>query len=170
MTAMQSGDLYYSNFFAGKPQCAEGGAHTLWVRQRWAASCLDFSQNVLLPAGRDTLSAQVFATSSNSSNRASVYVGSNRKSPSENGAWQTVSFSFSSDGVEPTRIGFMADHTADEFISGFDNFVLKKDDTNGLITLVAPLRHRNRYLPDGKWANAQTRGIVIQQGRKYLIR
>jgi alpha-L-fucosidase 2 len=170
MTAMQSGDLYYSNFFAGKPQCAEGGAHTLWVRQRWAASCLDFSQNVLLPAGRYTLSAQVFATSSNSSNRASVYVGSNRKSPSENGAWQTVSFSFSSDGVEPTRIGFMADHTADEFISGFDNFVLKKDDTNGLITLVAPLRHRNRYLPDGKWANAQTRGIVIQQGRKYLIR
>ncbi|MCQ2111884.1 MAG: BNR-4 repeat-containing protein [Bacteroidaceae bacterium] len=170
ITALQSGDLYYSNFFADKRQCPDAGQHTFWIRQRWAASILDYSQNVLLPAGEYTLTAQVYSSGSNSDNKAYVYVDGNRKSPSAKSVWQTVSFVFWSDGETPLRIGFMADHTADEFICGFDNFALMPNQLDGITSVIVPSNHAAVYSLDGRVANLNTKGIIIRGGKKYWYR
>ncbi|MBQ0045957.1 MAG: hypothetical protein KBT33_00395 [Prevotellaceae bacterium] len=57
-------DLYYSNFFASKPQNTNGGKQTMWVRQRWGSSIITLYQEVKLPAGTYTLNADMLASAS----------------------------------------------------------------------------------------------------------
>lgn len=169
ITALKSGDLYYSNFFANKEQCPDGGNQTLWVRQRWGASMLDYSQNILLPEGRYTLVANVFAASTNNaSNKAYVYVDGDKRTTTAANTWQTLTFEFESDGVQPIRIGLQANHVADEFICGFDNFKLEAHVPNAIISPIRPTVSTMRYTLDGKPATSRTRGIVIQDGKKKV--
>ena len=129
LTALQSGDLYYSQFFAAKPQNTAGGQHTYWVRQRWGSSVLGFYQELLLPAGGYQLSFDAY--SSDAAEKSYAYADGTRKGVTAAGVWQTLSLNFDSNGEEPTRIGFGSTHAdADaERICAFDNFHL---------TLVAP--------------------------------
>lgn len=167
LTAMKDGDLYYSNFFAAKPQPEEAGQHTLWIRQRWGASLLNYYQNVLLPAGEYTLTADVFATQ-NGQNNAAVYVGESRKMVSTLNAWQTLSFTFTSNGEDAVKIGFLATHTADEFICGFDNFRLQNTTPTAV---VAPLQSAERsalYDLSGRPASSSRKGVVVRNGKLLL--
>lgn len=167
LTAMKDGDLYYSNFFAAKPQPNEAGQHTLWIRQRWGASLLNYYQNVLLPAGEYTLTADVFATQ-NGQNNAAVYVGESRKMVSTLNAWQTLSFTFTSNGEDAVKIGFQATHTADEFICGFDNFRLQSLTPT---VVVAPLQSAERsalYDLSGRPASSSRKGVVVRNGKLLL--
>lgn len=167
LTAMKDGDLYYSNFFAAKPQPNEAGQHTLWIRQRWGASLLNYYQNVLLPAGEYTLTADVFATQ-NGQNNAAVYVGESRKTVSTLNAWHTLSFTFTSNGEDAVKIGFQATHTADEFICGFDNFRLQSLTPT---VVVAPLQSAERsalYDLSGRPASSSRKGVVVRNGKLLL--
>lgn len=146
-----------------------GGNQTLWVRQRWGASLLDYSQNILLPEGRYTLVANVFAAStSNASNKAYVYVDGDKRTTTAANTWQTLTFDFESDGVQPIRIGLQANHVSDEFICGFDNFKLEAHVPNVIISPIRPTVSTMRYTLDGKPATGRTRGIVIQEGKKKV--
>ena len=126
LTAFANGDKYYSQFFASKPQNSNGGEHTLWIRQRWGESILNFYQELKPEAGNYTLTADIFATANNA-NKATVYVGGITRTVSALSQWQTVTINFETDGETPITIGAKADHQADEFICGFDNFVLVKN-------------------------------------------
>ena len=168
LTALKAGDLYYNNFFANKAQCPEGGNQTLWIRQRWGASVLDYSQNVLLPEGDYTLTAHVFAAStSNASNKAYVFVNDDKRTPATANTWQAISIDFVSDGQQPTCIGLQANHVSDEFICGFDNFTLVHHVADAIIP-VRPATSTIHYTLDGRRANSRTRGIVVQKGKKTV--
>ena len=96
------------------------------MRQRWGASILNYYQEVLLEEGEYQLTADIFATENSSNNTASVYVGGVTRTVSATNQWQTVTIDFEADGATPLLIGAKADHKANEFICGFDNFVLTK--------------------------------------------
>ena len=130
--ALAAADKQYSSFFAGKAQNSKGGQHTLWMRQRWGASILNYYQEVLLAAGKYQLTADLFATDNSSNNTASVYVGGVTRSVTATNQWQTVTIDFEADGVTPVIIGAKADHKANEFICGFDNFVLTLTEAVGV--------------------------------------
>ena len=124
--AFATADKQYSAFFASKPKNSQGGQHTLWMRQRWGASILNYYQEVLLEEGEYQLTADIFATDNSSNNTASVYVGGVTRTVSATNQWQTVTIDFEADGATPLLIGAKADHKANEFICGFDNFLLTK--------------------------------------------
>ncbi len=130
--ALAAADKQYSSFFAGKAQNSKGGQHTLWMRQRWGASILNYYQEVLLEEGKYQLTADLFATDNSSNNTASVYVGGVTRTVSALNQWQTVTIDFEADGVTPVIIGAKADHKANEFICGFDNFVLTLTEAVGV--------------------------------------
>lgn len=168
LTALAAGDLYYSNFFAAKPQNANAGSHTLWVRQRWGASVLNYYQNVLLPAGEYTLQADVFCSNVSGSNKASIYAGEQKLMPTTANAWQTVDIEFESNGEEPIRLGLEVYHTADEFICGFDNFVLTANAADCIGTTAMPASG-TIYRLDGRVAtDTRARGIYVINGKKVI--
>lgn len=129
LTAMKSGDLYYSNFFANKPQNTDGGNHTMWVRQRWGSSIITLFQEIRLPAGTYTLNADLLA--SDTSNGTCVFVNNQKKTVSAANKWETVSIEFTANSEETQRIGLQTTHTDanGERICGFDNFVLTQTAT-----------------------------------------
>lgn len=126
LTALRDGDFYFSQFFAVKPQNSNGGEHTLWIRQRWNPSVLNYHQDILLEAGSYVLNADLFATDNSANNTAAVYVNGIQRTVSATNAWQTVSIEFEANGTDAVAIGIMADHKANEFICAFDNVTLTR--------------------------------------------
>ncbi len=142
LTAFKDGDLYYSQFFASKPQNDNGGEHTLWIRQRWEASIINYFQEVKLESGKYQLSADLFATDNSADNIATVYVGGVTRTVTATNQWQTVTIDFEADGNTPITIGAKADHKNNEFICAFDNFVItKKEDPETTETFTFRLRN-----------------------------
>ena len=137
--ALATADKQYSAFFASQPKNNKGGQHTLWMRQRWDASTLNYYQEVLLAAGKYQLTADLFATK-NANNTASVYVGGVTRTVSALNQWQTVTIDFEADGVTPVMIGAKAEHKSEEFICGFDNFVLTLKEAVGISSLTPSQR------------------------------
>ena len=135
LTALTSADQYYGQFFASKPQNGQGGAHTLWIRQRWNPSTLNFYQEVCLPAGTYKLTADIFATDNSANNTATVYVGRTSRTVTATNQWQTVTFEFQADGSTPLTIGAKAEHQSSEFICAFDNFTLTRNNPDGVETI-----------------------------------
>lgn len=125
ITALKSGDLYYSNFFSSRTKAPQGGSQTMWVRQRWGTSMIDFYQELCLKKGRYELSADAFA---NVTEKSWVYADRVQKSPSQPNVWQTATILLESDGETPIRIGMKTSHpeSEGELIFGFDNFVLRR--------------------------------------------
>ena len=172
LTALKTGDLYYSQFFASKPQNSNGGEHTLWIRQRWSASILNFYQEVKLEEGKYQLTADIFATENSTNNTAAIYVGGATRTVSAINQWQTVTIDFETDGITPIAIGAKSDHKAEEFICGFDNFVLTKDGSVRINSLTPSSKD------DGSWydlsgrnihsASTQQKGIYIHGSRKIV--
>lgn len=124
ITALKSGDLYYSQFFAPKPQNTKGGKQTMWIRQRWGESNIAYYQELKLPAGRYQLSADLFA-SDNSANTY-AFVNKEQKHVTSSNAWQTITFDIDTDGTDLYQIGFRSLHpdVLNERICAMDNVVL----------------------------------------------
>lgn len=122
--AFKDGDLYYSQFFAGKPKNEEGGKHTMWIRQRWGDSNISFYQEVKLPAGSYTFWADMFTSDKNQDSY--IFINNKKFKPSANNAWENIIESFEADGETVYKIGFTANHpsSAAECIYAFDNFKL----------------------------------------------
>jgi len=134
LTALKSGDLYYSNFFSSKAQNAKGEKQTMWIRQRWGSSSLSYFQEIKLPAGRYSISADIFSSDKGNS---FVFVNNEQKKVSTSGKWESVSFEIETDGDEVYKVGCLTQHQDSdaERICGFDNFVVtklqRKGDVNG---------------------------------------
>ena len=166
LTAMQDGDLYYSQFFAAKPQNTDGGKHTYWVRQRWGSSVLGFYQDLLLPAGSYRLDFDAY--SSDAADKSYVYAGRTKKGVTAAGQWQTLDISFSSNGDDPTRIGFASTHADSdaERICAFDNFVLTSLTPSGITDVEAAQRQADNEIYDlsgRRLSAAPAKGLYIQQ-------
>lgn len=124
--ALKDGDLYYSQFFADKPQNTNGGKQTMWIRQRWGTSSITFYQELKPEAGKYTLTADIFG--SDTKDESYVYVNNIHKSVSAANTWETVSFDIETDGETVYTIGLRTDHTNSdaERILAYDNFILTK--------------------------------------------
>jgi len=168
LNGLKAGDLYFSQFFAGKPQNPDGGNQTMWIRQRWGESSLGFYQQVLLPAGDYTLTADVYC--SDASNSTYIYIDTSQLSPSIANTWQTLSIVFKSDGTTPQEIGFSTFHANSdaEHICAFDNFVITPSEPD-LIKI--PKAHDTLdhiiYDLSGRPLHCiPTNGIYLQGGKK----
>ena len=173
-TALKDGDLLYGQFFAAKPQNSNGGEHTLWMRQRWGASIINFFQEVKLAEGSYHLSADLFATDNSANNTATVYVGGIARSVTATNQWQTVTIDFEADGNNPITIGAKADHKSNEFICAFDNFVLTKEEPVGIKSRVKGQGSRDNDqwydLSGRRIANSSIKpGIYIINDKKVNI-
>ncbi len=186
LTAMQSGDLYYSNFFASRPKPADGGERCYWVRQNWGESTISFYQELRLPEGEYTLTADVWK--SGLGGNALIYVQTGdaprtELSPANNAEeWQEVTHTFQCDGEAITTISFAAIHNSNgsEKIIGFDNIVLTGKPTG----IVSPVHQQptlvDVYSIDGKLLKRQTsphkatsglpQGIYIIGGEKVVVK
>lgn len=165
--ALRSGDLYYGQFFAAKPQPGDGGRQTMWVRQRWGSSSLDFYQELRLPEGRYTLTVDAF--SSDASAKSYAYVNKVQVHPAKAGAWETLSLELEANGEEVFRIGFVTTHADSdaERICAFDNFRLERIVEDG-IGEVGMTPGQRSYDLQGRPTNGKIPGILIRGGRKIV--
>ena len=185
LTALQSGDLYFSNFFASRPRPADGGKRSYWVRQNWGESTIMFSQEMRLPEGQYELTADVWKSGLGGNGIVFVQVGDGactELTPASNAeAWQQVRHSFASDGESVTTIGFYAIHTSNgsEKILGFDNIALSYTPTAIKSIATASDGMVNVYTLDGRLIKAKrhkeeatqglTPGIYIIDNKKTVI-
>ena len=138
LTALKSGDLYFDRFFGSRPSPSAGSKQTYWVRQNWGTSTIMLKQELLLPAGRYTLTADVWKSGlgGDAYLQAVTQDGATEQAPTvENKEeWQQMSVGFESDGVASTTIALVALHNNNgtEKIIGFDNVrLLLAGDVNG---------------------------------------
>ena len=177
LTALKSGDLYFSNFFASNPAPSADSKQTYWIRQNWGTPTLTLSQEVRLPEGKYTLTADLWKSGEGGDAVVSVATegGSTVRSttlPSKS-EWQSVSLSLESDGEAATTIQLAAIHTANGTaqIIGFDNVVLQQEENVGI---QAPKTNSPTsdvlYDLSGRRINTKTpqKGIYIQNGQKVF--
>lgn len=170
LTALQSGDLYFSNFFASRPRPANGGERSYWIRQNWGESTIMFSQEVRLPEGEYELTADVWKSGLGGNGIVFVQIGNGARTeltPANNAeAWQQVSHSFVSDGKTPTTIGFYGVHTSNgsEKILGFDNIALSYTPTAIGSIPTESTGMVNVYTLDGRFIKSQERKEEAKQG------
>ena len=148
LTALKSGDLYYSNFFASLAQPENGGSQTYWIRQRTGTPTLKLSQTKTFAAGTYKLTADVWQSGLGGEGHITITPDGGEAQQSSaltnKTEWQQVTMEFTSDGTTPITIDLVARHTSDgsEKIIGFDNIVLTKqitlDDTQAF-TNAAPV-------------------------------
>jgi hypothetical protein len=176
LTALKSGDLYFDRFFGSRPSPSANSKQTYWVRQNWGTSTIALKQELLLPEGEYTLTAQVWKSGLGGDAYVSVVTegGATVKSASlENKTeWQQVTLAFESDGEASTTIQLVAQHTSagSEKIIGWDNVVLTKDAE----TAIGQIKNGKR--PNGRWYDLTGRristpekGIYIQEQKKVLV-
>ena len=184
LTALKSGDLYYSTFFANRPAPSADSKQTYWIRQNWGTPTLTLSQQMRLPEGNYTLTADLWKSGLGGDALVSVATegGATLKSPTlENKEeWQQVELQFESDGQAATTIMLQAVHTSagSEKIIGFDNVVLTKsttpedDLTTGISDVTthrdAPFGARRVIDLSGRQVNADMRGVYIVNGEKIV--
>ena len=173
ITALKSGDLYFSNFFASRPVSVAGSKQTYWVRQNWGASTITLKQEMRLPAGEYTLKADVWKSGLGGDVDIKVQTegGKTVTVPSlENKeAWQHVSANFESDGTASTTILISAIHTSNgsEKIIGFDNVELVSTPT-----AIKNVSYRQGtpsseiYDLQGRRVKAPKQGLYIVDGKK----
>ena len=177
LTALKSGDLYFSNFFASLPAPSADSKQTYWVRQNWGTSTIALKQELRLPEGDYTLSADVWKSGLGGDAMISVSTegGSTLTLPSlENmQAWQQVSLPFQSDGEASTTITLAAVHTSagSEKIIGFDNVILtrKNEDAIGKINAES-IGGKRIYDLQGRPVTTPQHGLYIINDKKILKR
>ena len=180
LTALKSGDLYYSTFFASRPASATGSKQSYWIRQNWGTSTIALKQELRLPAGDYTLTADVWKSglggdavvSAMTEGKAAVTA----PALANKEAWQEALLQFSSDGKASTTITLSAVHTSDgsEKIIGFDNVKLTTKQTDAIKDLhsqPATLTKTDRlYDLQGRLVKnvTATKGLYIQNGLKVI--
>ncbi len=127
ITALRAGDKYYSNFFASLPAPDAASTQTYWIRQNWGTPTLTLAQELRLPAGLYTLSADLWksglggdATVAVTSESGLTLTTATMPNLTE---WQHLSLDFASDGDASTTIQLIAAHNSagSEKIIGWDN-------------------------------------------------
>ena len=178
ITALTTGDLQYSSFFATKADAARCGSKSYWIRQKWGTSVIGLYQDVKLPEGKYTMTADVWRSGSGGDVIIYAKVGDAARitaTPSSNqDYWQTASLSFETDGEKTVRIGLENNHTsnASEKFGGFDNFRFVYTPTK--VNLV---RGENgvsgaegaTYDMSGRRVSADKPGIYIRDGKKFVV-
>ncbi len=130
LTALKTGDLYFSNFFASLAKPSTASQQTYWVRQNWGASTITLSQELRLPAGTYRLEMDLWKSGLGGDAEVSVQPegGAVITAPmlDNKAEWQRQSVEFASDGEASTTIRLSAVHTSSgsEKIIGFDNVQL----------------------------------------------
>ena len=177
LTALKSGDLYFSNFFASRPAPSADSKQTYWVRQNWGTSTITLKQELRLPEGEYTLTADVWKSGLGGDAVVSVSTegGSSVTAPSlENKeAWQKAELQFQSDGEASTTILLSAMHNSSgsEKIIGFDNVTLQKQIPDAIRTLQSPKESNALYDLQGRKVSGKTKtGIYIGNGKKLVVK
>ena len=177
ITALKSGDLYFSNFFASRPVSVAGSKQTYWVRQNWGTSTITLKQEMRLAEGEYTLEADVWKSGLGGDVDIKVQTegGKTVTVPSlENKeAWQHVSATFESDVIASTTIFLSAIHTSNgsEKIIGFDNVELISTPTS-----IKNVRNRQNSSPSsevydlsGRRIKAPKQGLYVVDGKKKVF-
>ena len=178
LSALKDGDLYFSQFFAAYPSPSADSKQTYWVRQKWGTSSITLKQELLLPGGQYTLTADVWKSGLGGDAIISVETqdGNTLQAPSlENKEqWQRSSIQFESDGQASTTIRLSAMHnnnSSEKFI-GFDNVVLTRQEPVGIRQTEAsssPAYPGPVYdLQGRRVANPASKGLYIKDSRKYV--
>ena len=166
LTALKSGDKYFSNFFASRPVPASNGKQTYWIRQNWGASTITLGQELLLPAGNYRLTTDVWKSGlgGDAYLQAVAQDGATKQAPTvENKEeWQQMSLCFASDGKASTTIALVAMHNSNgnEKIIGFDNVKLVRlgdvdgDGSLNVVDVVMLIGYLKGGQPDGFLADA----------------
>ena len=177
LTALKSGDLYFSNFFASRPSPSADSKQTYWVRQNWGASTITLKQELRLPEGEYTMTADVWKSGLGGDAIVSVSTegGSSVTAPSlENKeAWQKAELQFQSDGKASTTILLSAMHNSSgsEKIIGFDNVTLQKQIPDAIRTLQSPKESNALYDLQGRRVSGKVKtGIYIGNGKKLVVK
>ena len=127
LTAFKAGDLYFDRFFASRPSPSADSKQTYWVRQNWGASTITLRQELLLPAGRYALTADVWKSGlgGDAYLQAITQDGPTSQAPTVENLeqWQQMNVTFQSDGRSSTTVALVAMHNNNgtEKIIGFDN-------------------------------------------------
>ena len=124
MTALNSSCLAWSNF-SGKPQLAEGGNNTYWIRCRWGSSeHLNLSQTVTLPAGEYRMTADAFFNGASGAS-ATISAAGVTTNIAGNSTWKNYSVDFTLTEKTTVTIALDLKQTKTvENIAAFDNFKL----------------------------------------------
>ena len=178
LTALKSGDLYFTNFFASRPTPSADSKQTYWVRQNWGTSTITLKQEMRLPDGKYTLTADVWKSGLGGDAVVTVQTegGATVTAPSLDNKeeWQQVSVDFESDGQASTTVSLAALHNSNgsEKIIGFDNVVLTSNGPNTVGTIAMPKSAGSTvYDLQGRKGSAATRqGIQIVDGKKMVVK
>ena len=171
LTALQSGDLYFSNFFEALDKPASHGNKTYWVRQNWGTSTLTLSQEMRLPQGAYVLTMDLWKSglggdavvSVQTEGRALVTAPSMENKES----WQPVTLQFESDGDASTTLRLSAMHNSNGStkLIGFDNVVIEKDMSVGI---ESPRTRQQRHTGSPTY-DLSGRRVVPRQPGIYII-
>ncbi len=176
LTALKDGDKYFSNFFGSLAKPESNGAQTYWIRQNWGTPTLTLSQELRLPAGKYTLTCDIWKSGLGGDAYVNIQTegGATVKSQTmENKTeWQQLSLDFESDGEASTTIQLVATHTSagSEKIIGWDNVVLTSNETVGIKTINKTSAHWPLYdLSGRRITSPETEGIYIHENKKLYI-
>jgi len=177
LSALKEGDLYFSNFFASCPNVSADSKQTYWVRQKWGTSTITLKQQLRLPEGKYTLSADVWKNGLGGDAIISVQTegGNILKAPSlENKeAWQQTSLVFESNGKAATTVMLSAMHNdnGSEKVIGFDNvsIVLNQPTAINCVPAALPQTARTFDLQGRQVTKPSHKGIYVIDGRKKVI-
>ena len=124
MTSLNSTTTQWNNF-SGKPQPANGGSNTYWIRFRWGDSeNLELSQTVTLPAGKYTLSVDAFLNGS-TKGVATISAAGKTTNVTNNTTWGKYEVSFSLIKSTEVKIACsLKQNKQEETVAAFDNFTL----------------------------------------------
>ena len=178
LTALKTGDLYFDRFFGSKPAPSANSQQTYWVRQNWGTSTITLSQELLLPEGEYTLTADVWKSGLGGDVFVNIVTqdGASLQAPSlENKEeWQQVALTFESDGLSSTTIQLSAMHNynGSEKIIGFDNVVLtsKGVDAIGDAFRLAPRSNVTTDLLGRNVMGSPHKGVYLRGNKKFVVK
>lgn len=179
LTAMKSGDLYFSNFFASRPVSSTDSKQTYWIRQNWGTSTLTLKQEIRLAKGDYTLTADVWKSGLGGDAVVSVATenGKTLTAPSltNQEKWQKTTLNFTSDGKASTTVMLSAVHNSDgsEKIIGWDNVVITKNGETAITNInngSGVANNSQIYNIAGQKVNKSnlSKGLYIQGKRKIV--
>ena len=177
LSALKDGDYYFDRFFASRPKPTTDSKQTYWVRQNWGTSTIALTQELLLPEGEYTLTAQVWKSGlgGDAYLQAVTQDGSTISAPTVENmeTWQQMTLDFQSDGIASTTIRLVAMHNNNgtEKIIGFDNVTLKKHIVDAVRTPLSPKESTTFYdLQGRKVTGTPKSGVLIGKGKKLVVK
>jgi hypothetical protein len=177
LSALKDGDYYFDRFFASRPKATTDSKQTYWVRQNWGTSTIALTQELLLPEGEYSLTAQVWKSGlgGDAYLQAVTQDGSIVSAPTVENmeAWQQMNLDFQSDGIASTIIRLVAMHNNNgtEKIIGFDNVTLEKHITDAISTPLSPQESTTLYDLQGRKVTGNPKsGILIGKGKKLVVK